>query len=353
MKATKQSQLIQKFLDNQLTSKEVAEIRKLMQKDAFFRESLLGYIENDAHPDDLLMLDENWQSKKHRTRNMIVATLSAAAMIAFALMFHHNWNQDTNYEPNIDQYATLDNQPNFPPIIISPDFDTILEDDEKSGNLLAHQSVEHNVVSNDIPNERINIEPLYRITSLSIDNKGNNKVLDKKWTENSNHLYGYLGDYKFVDYRIDKRRNQKSFTIPERHNEAAFHHEQVSESEEIPYMTFLSEALDKFDNEDYESALQDFRTILSQYPNDMNALFYAGLCHYHTDNNSQAIEIMARVKDAKINTFDQDAEWYTALAYKSINQMEETRILLTKISESNSYYGAMAHDELEKLNDIK
>ena len=351
MKTTKQNMLIEKFLENKLSANEVVEIRKLMQKDAFFRESLLGYIETNSHPENLNILDEKWNPKPtHKKIKHLAVGLSIAASFVLFFLLYFFQTHETHYKPlfnqNISAFETIE----LPPVIISPNRDTIRESEKTQTQKVEYAHNAKSVTTKS--HAREDIVPMYRKPDLSIKSAYNPVKISNSWNTSSNHLYGFLNEYKIVDYRVDNRKNKTHFTIPDRHNESVINNYSDSKSE-IPYMDFLAEALNKFDAENYQAALYDFRTILSQYPNDMNALFYAGLCHYHTNNQEKCIAVMDRVLNAKINTFDQDASWYQAMSYKSIQDIEQTRILLTKISQSNSYYGVMANDELKKLDEIK
>ncbi|MEA1873903.1 MAG: tetratricopeptide repeat protein [Bacteroidota bacterium] len=352
MKTTKQNILIEKFLENKLSANDVVEIRKLMQKNTFFRESLLGYIETNSHPEDLNLLDEKWNPKPNRiNRKFRLIGLSIAASFALLFFLKLNDTHKTQYQPLEQKHYALETY-NLPIVIISPNRDTIRESDKNDvQNKPAHYAYYKKTGINESP-EREKITPLYRKSNLSIETVYNNSEINSDWMTSSNHLYGFLDKYKIVDYRVDNRKNKTDFTIPDRHNKSVSNNYSDNKSE-IPYMNFLAEALTKFDAENYHAALYDFRTILVQYPNDMNALFYAGLCHYHTNNQEKCIAVMNRILNAKINTFDQDANWYQAMSYKSIQDIKQTRILLTEISQSNSYYGVMANDELKKLNNIK
>ncbi|MDA3911985.1 MAG: tetratricopeptide repeat protein [Bacteroidales bacterium] len=352
MKTTKQNLLIEKFLENSLSANDVVEIRKLMQKDAFFRESLLGYIETNSHPENLNILDEKWNPKPRRkNRKQIIIGMSIAASFALFFFLYFIHTQKTQYEALEHKFYTIETF-QLPPVIISPNRDTIRESDKiNSENKTEIYAYNEKPISNN-STKRQEVMPMYRKPELTIKTVYNQPEISPDWMTSSNHLYGFLDKYKIVDYRVDNRKNKTHFTIPERHKTTVFDKNSENNTD-IPYMDFLAEALNKFDTENYQAALYDFRTILSQYPNDMNALFYAGLCHYHSNNQEKCIAVMDRVLNAKINTFDQDANWHQAMSYKAIQDIEQTRILLTKISQSNSYYGVMAHDELEKLNEIK
>jgi len=353
MKTTNKNMLIKKFLENKLTEPDVAKIRHLIQKDAFFRNSILGYIENNAHPDDLNSLDEKWAPKpKQRKIKQFAIGITIAASLALFFFLHFYQPQRTHYHPVSEPKFFALETFRLPTVIISPDCDTIHESDNVNLENRMDVYAFDDVLPFEKQSERQEIALMYRKPKLSIESIHSHSEINENWVANSNHLYGFIDTYKIVDYRIDSRKNKTHFTIPQRHN-ATISNNSAVHNTEIRYMNFLAKALNKFNTENYQAALEDFRTILSQYPNDMNALFYAGLCHYHTSNQEKCIAVMERVINAKINTFDQDANWYQAMSYKSIHDIEQTRMLLTKISQSDNYYGAMAHDELKKLNEIK
>jgi tetratricopeptide (TPR) repeat protein len=350
MKTNNQNNLIEKYLQGNLTETEQKEINALIKSDSFFEESLNGYKKRGASPSDLSVLDNSWNKKpeKRNHKYFIAASLSTAAAIALICIYFFNFKQ-SNIKYNPNQTAQFKHIPSLgiQPIIIRPDQDTIRDNE----NINPQNIEDFNYTAENIPEkESENFSPLYRILPKTIITDKND-TNDICWASLSNHLYGYINTYKIVDYRVDQRLNKRDYTIP---TNRTFNTEYTNSRDiEISYMEYLNIAINKFQNQKYETALDDFRTILQQYPEDMNALFYSGLCHYYKNRPEKCIFVMEEVLTNNINTFDEEAQWYKAMSYKEKQNYNLTAQLLIEIANSDGYYGAKAHEELKMLEDIK
>lgn len=346
MKSSNKHILIEKKLSGKLNEQETNEFNRLMAEDAFFKESMEGYQEMESDGSELLESDLRWKTARN-TRIITWTGVSIAAAFALFFIVNGGFNDPKAlYTPDQNTGLAESYYGHVPPIIIQPENDTI-EDSEESSDQNIDEFIAENS-SNELPEE---LPPMFRIQPHTIQQLKEEKSIES-WTAQSNHLYGYIHSFKFVDYRIDRRKNHTDFTIPTNQVSEQFENT-IETSHQVAYIDFLEQALLKFKNENYDAALDDFRTILNQYPEDVNALFYAGLCHYHSDRPERCIPVMERVFNHEINTFHEDAQWYQALACKEENLYDETVRLLTAISQSNSHYGAMASDELNQLNNLK
>ncbi len=107
---------------------------------------------------------------------------------------------------------------------------------------------------------------------------------------------------------------------------------------EIPYDKYFSEIQHSFSQNKFKKALKGYKEVLKQYPNDLNAHFYSGLCYFNINQSQKAIEHFEVVKVHQYNTFRQEGEWYTAQALFDLNRNEEGIVLLNKIIERSGFY---------------
>ena len=121
-------------------------------------------------------------------------------------------------------------------------------------------------------------------------------------------------------------------------------------AQQIPYVDFLRNAMKKFSTKMYGSALADYEVILKQYPGDLNALFYGGLCNYHLHKNDAALDYLNKVIADKVDVFYEEAEWYKSLVLIQASRESDAKILLEKIVKNDGFYKTKAE---KKLKDLK
>lgn len=120
------------------------------------------------------------------------------------------------------------------------------------------------------------------------------------------------------------------------------------EERRMHYLAFMDEALEKFVRNDHRGCLEELRFVLDQYKNDVNALFYAGLCCYNLGLYERATRFLDRARNDSSGVFDEEADWYHALALMRNGQKEEARIEMERIAGTGSFYADRAKEALEK-----
>ncbi len=125
--------------------------------------------------------------------------------------------------------------------------------------------------------------------------------------------------------------------------------ETTSYTKEIEYLDYLFEAQKKFRRNDFKAALKDYKVILKQYNDDVNAHFYSALCYYNINRQKKAIQHFDRVIENTYNTFDEEANWYKAQCLYELGKIADCISLLNKIANSDSFYAKRAADMLEEI----
>ncbi len=112
------------------------------------------------------------------------------------------------------------------------------------------------------------------------------------------------------------------------------------------YMDFMDEALGRFNANDHSGCLRDLLFLLSQYPKDINARFYAGLCCYNLGLNDRAMSYLGAVVSDPVDTFREEADWYLALAQERAQGPEAARGAFERIATAGGFYSAKARLKL-------
>lgn len=120
--------------------------------------------------------------------------------------------------------------------------------------------------------------------------------------------------------------------------------------QQIPYMDFLDGAMKKFKGKMYGAALVDYELILKTYFDDLNALFYGGVCNYYLKRNDKALLYLEQVISDRTDVFFFEAEWYKALCLIQSERKDDARLLLKKIAGEGGFYSEKAANKLKELN---
>jgi len=174
----------------------------------------------------------------------------------------------------------------------------------------------------------------------------------------------YLADLKIANYdgkrlNLDNLDNKKS-EIPNS-TSAKFSAKEMSDKEEdvtiksektIHYNNFLEKGLYKLKKQKYTEAIDIFNTILIQYPEDINAKFYKGICYFELKKFEKAISNFNLVLNDTINIFNQEANWKKALSLINTNKDEGIKLLI-EIQNEAGFYSQKAILKLEEIKNEK
>jgi hypothetical protein len=112
------------------------------------------------------------------------------------------------------------------------------------------------------------------------------------------------------------------------------------------YTDYLERGLGKFARNDHKGCLEDLRIVLEQYPDDVNALFYAGLCSYNLALYSRARTFLHRAATHPIDSFQEEAVWYHALTLERLGDEEAAQEAFARIVAENGFYAERARPRL-------
>jgi predicted Zn-dependent protease len=111
------------------------------------------------------------------------------------------------------------------------------------------------------------------------------------------------------------------------------------------------EAMTKYREGDYNSALVLFNEILDKDPSNIYIRYYSGLASIEANQNEKAIGEFKYIIDQKNNLFVENAQWYLALSYLKNNQVKDAKSLLVQINNSSNPHNKEASQILKKITE--
>ncbi len=333
------------YVNGNMSGEQEADFLHLAENNPFLLDAIEGFKQTNASPNDLIGIKKKIiKSNKKSFLNIVVAVSVAASLILFAFYIAKDTSWDLQHNPKRDLQVQSSNIPLVAPQDSIEKEDSVLVID----NCIDSYTSEMRIV----PHEFVvpeSIAPLYTIRSITVENDMPDNELDYSYMYRSNHYYSYVGDFKIVDYRYDKRKNRNNLNIIEHGTSFTMNRNVLVPKTQMTYMDFLQAALDKYKSNAYVDAVSDFNIILEQFPKDANAIFYKALCFYELGENDKALYMFDKAISLSINTFHEEAMWYSGMIYKNKKQYAAAEQVLQEIVDDKGYYGVQAQKELDEL----
>ena len=89
-------------------------------------------------------------------------------------------------------------------------------------------------------------------------------------------------------------------------------------------------------------ALLHFDEILSNYPDDANALFYGAMCLFNLSEYRQAESRFLKLQDIPFANFSEEGNWYLLHIYQKVKNKTAFELLKNQIIESKGFYSSRA-----------
>lgn len=109
-------------------------------------------------------------------------------------------------------------------------------------------------------------------------------------------------------------------------------------------------ALDIYNQRDFAAAIPRFQQILQFDSTLIFAKFFLGISYIETNRFDEAITTLQEVSKRSNNVYQMHAQWYLALCYLKLEQMDFALPLLHTIELHNEFYSLKAREIIEKLN---
>lgn len=159
----------------------------------------------------------------------------------------------------------------------------------------------------------------------------------------------YLFDFKLVDYRSYRSKPEIRTESLELTGVPANLEDEYALSEDaewseisIPYIDYIKKTTSILAKENYKQALSRYLKILESYPDDVNALFYSGLCYFNLNEHASAIEQFHQCLRSTFDNFYEESEWLLAKSYAADGQEKKATAVYELIVSKKGYYAAQA-----------
>jgi len=202
------------------------------------------------------------------------------------------------------------------------------------------------------------MEPVTKIEGAASPDVAVPEEAPKKKVRNARFPILYIENYKVVNYTamstVNRALEFQSYSggTPAKYESG----EKMDLDEPLQVTTYrayeevVENGILKFQAGRYRAALDKFKLIASQQPEDVNAHFYGGLCYYHLRKHNKSIQSLDLVLDSPVNTFHQEARWYRALALIEKGDKKAAIVALKEVIAEAAFYAERAQEKLTEIN---
>jgi tetratricopeptide (TPR) repeat protein len=343
--------LLQKYYNGKLSDAEKNALEQRALEDPFLKEAMDGF---DEHPNSFNQFHaRHIKGNTALGKTMLIAISVLVGMSIMVYLVNQNIEEPsaTNDIALMDSLASED----FVEVEVLPTaIETLVVANEE--DLIAIEEIVENKIliekehQTDINQNDEDVEHPIEIDARDdhIEDEDFHPE-DEHYNQNLENSAAatYLHDMYVVDYReISRKKKYISYlrydlpglSADFESEEAERETELIEREVRIPYMTYLEKGMSYFADRKYKRALNCYSIILEQYDDDINALFYGGLCYYNTSKYSTAISQFDQILTHELNAFKEEAKWYKAKALVKLNKTSEAQIILDEIIVAGGFY---------------
>jgi tetratricopeptide (TPR) repeat protein len=351
------AELLKKYFDGQLSEAEKNALEKLALEDPFLKDAMEGY---EAIPGSFDAYYAKHMPPRSRFSSAYLWTgaLLTIVLVAVLAVLHHS-PEPTNLAVTDTDSTSTDSIITREVEVLPTGIDTLdLTSDTEQIQLTEvvearteiQKTITYPEIQNDVP--ILIKEDDERSDDYELEPEEHNLTVQELVPAT------YLSDLFVVDYRrISRKSTQITYTkyeftgtSAEFENENSEQNAELLETQvDISYWEYLIKAMESFSNGNYKSALNRYETILTQYNDDFNALFYGGLCYYNLGNFNKALDSFDKIISTNLNAFKEEAAWYKCKCLIKLGRKNEARDLLDEIIAGGGFYVQEAISQRMKL----
>ena len=167
----------------------------------------------------------------------------------------------------------------------------------------------------------------------------------------------HINNFKIVDYSSFRRDKWPSIDELTEHvganhesEEAQTWMEGAEYAHAVGYMDYVEQGIYALSNQNYEEALSSFKSLLNLYPDDVNGLFYSGMCYYYLGQYAEARPYFEMAQRSSFRTFSEEGAFYEAMTFFETDQLEIAKGKLDIIAAQRGFYAKRSREILKMID---
>lgn len=346
---------LEAFLEGKLSPEETARVQHLLDDCELSKEALEGYAIVPGAFDDVESLKKSIAKQSGMTSmnwsTIVLGIVAIAALSAFLTIF---FGEDPKPETKVTQTNEIVPDNSIAPApanMLSPSQDHFVNPEAKVVPVLEKQSPESKfdtAADANIQNVTIMPIPVEDQQHLIVDSARPVAAIVNEVQFNAQ--VGFLLDLKITEFdkyylteTIEVKEVPLTGTSADKENKDDLGEPGEEETvRSVPADQFLREGLIAFRDARYGKCISKMDVLLKNNPNDINALFYSAISYVKLEMYSKAIPLLDKIIADPNNVFDEEAEWYKALALEGNGDNSAAQELFKKISAGGGFYSKQA-----------
>jgi len=339
---------IDTYLKTSDTSAKLTLEERLLEDD-FERDALDGFLEAGVDTSVMRKLDRRFAPKTFFGWIIGATSLILIAIVYFLMIPAGKTSSDQSSSKKA-RLVKIDKTEVVLPVHIDTLSERPIRSQIKAKELAKDFTEQKELEKAEEPFTPIKLEPK-EMPKVASENSENARIENRQVSGKEIYLY----DMKLLDYRAYRSKpkiktEQLILTgIPADHESGSSSQESEWQTIEVPYIDYIERSMALFSKGNYKKALGRFEVILITFPNDINALFYAGLCYYNLKSTNAAIQSFEKCLDSEYSNFKEESEWYYCLGLIESGESDRAKITLKRIVASNGFYAEQAKRKLNAL----
>jgi tetratricopeptide (TPR) repeat protein len=108
-------------------------------------------------------------------------------------------------------------------------------------------------------------------------------------------------------------------------------------------------AAQAYEAEEFDQAIFYYKELLKSQPGNAKYTLFLGLAYMSSGKSDAAINLYNDFKPSG-DKYDEDIQWYLALAYLQKGEVRTAKVLIKDLTQSKGYYASTAGELLKKMN---
>lgn len=165
--------------------------------------------------------------------------------------------------------------------------------------------------------------------------------------------YNYMDDYTADSWKLDADKNLDG-GVPARFRNKSAEQQAAQEAEKsgqvktVTYESVLDQAFLDFDQKRYAASYEGWKLILQNYPENVNAQFYGGLCMLYLNKPKEALDLLQDAEDNDVQVFIEETLWNEALTYEKLGEDKKAQKMFQQVVNMKGFYESRARKKLAK-----